>query len=240
MPLFNWVPFNNVAKAIYLCLLIIVLTVIISAFALTTMYRMSSRLYKPIEKSNILREKFFLGDTSQKNIGYPKMQYLKMQYAVLSFFKEHHKELGRVYYSNYYSFNVVLTIATIILAILVFLIANKGWQTSDIFLKISFCTVFFISSFLGIMTITLGQKENYESNFKQYLYYDKIQTNIITFVNTTDQYKPSRIANLTDSFIVAISSDLRANGQFFMAIDANKISFDDISGKLGKSLNGKP
>jgi Na+/H+-translocating membrane pyrophosphatase len=163
-----------------------------------------------------------------------------MQYAVLSFFKEHHKELGRVYYSNYYSFNVVLTIATIILAILVFLIANKGWQTSDIFLKISFCTVFFISSLLGILTITLGQKENYESNFKQYLYYDKIQTNIITFVNTTDQYKPSRVANLTDSFIVAISSDLRANGQFFMAIDANKISFDDISGKLGKSLNGKP
>ncbi len=41
-----------------------------------------------------------------------------------------------------------------------------------------------------------------------------------------------------NSFIVAINNDLRNNNQFFISIDANKVSMDDISGKLGKSING--
>jgi hypothetical protein len=228
------------ARGILLCFSIFFVAVLISAFTLTTMYRMTTRLYKPIEESNRIRENFFLGDTAHKNIGDLKLRYLKMQYTAISNLKEHHKELGRVYYTNYYSFNVILTIATVITGILIFLIANKGWQYADIFLKIAFCSFFFISSFLGIMTISLGQKENYENNFKQYLYYDKIQNNIITFVNTADQYQPQNVNNLTDSFIVAVSNDLKANSQFFMTIDGSKISIDDISGKLGKSLSPKP
>ncbi len=38
--------------------------------------------------------------------------------------------------------------------------------------------------------------------------------------------------NIGDSFIVA------NNHQFFISIDANKVSLEDISGKLGKAVNG--
>lgn len=41
-----------------------------------------------------------------------------------------------------------------------------------------------------------------------------------------------------NSFIVAINNDLRNNNQFFISIDANKVSMDDISGKLDRSING--
>src|SRR5215212_9525952 len=123
MRFYNWFINNTAAKAIALSLTIFLLTFTVSAFTLIKMYQMTTRLYKPIEESNHIREKFFIEDTARKNIGYPKLKFLKMQYTVLSYLKEHHKELGRVYYTNYYSFNVVLTIATVITAILIFLIA---------------------------------------------------------------------------------------------------------------------
>ncbi|MBC7507673.1 MAG: hypothetical protein H7320_02835 [Ferruginibacter sp.] len=41
-----------------------------------------------------------------------------------------------------------------------------------------------------------------------------------------------------DSFIEAINNDRRNNNQFFISIDANKVSMENISGRLGKSVNG--
>jgi len=40
-----------------------------------------------------------------------------------------------------------------------------------------------------------------------------------------------------DSFIEAINNDRRNNNQFFISIDANKVSMENISGRLGKSVN---
>ena len=166
------------------------------------------------------------------------MNFLKMQYEAIGFAKQHHKETGRVSYANYYTFTVILSIATILTAILLIIIANNGWQKATPLAKVSFFTLFSISSFFGVMTATLGQKENYENNFKQYIFYDKVQNNILTFVNTSEKFDSVKSKNLVDSFIVAINSDLRNNNQFFMSIDASKISLDDISSKLGKSVNG--
>ncbi len=123
-------------------------------------------------------------------------------------------------------------------AIFLIVIVNKGWQSANVLAKISFFSFFAISSFFGIMITTLGQKENSESNFKQYLFYDKMQNNILTFVNTSEKYDSIKSKNIVDSFIVAINTDLRNNNQFFISIDANKVNLDDISSKLGKSING--
>lgn len=41
-----------------------------------------------------------------------------------------------------------------------------------------------------------------------------------------------------DSFIEAINNDRRNNKQFFISIDANKVLMENISGKLGKSVDG--
>ena len=205
---------------------------------LISMYKITKRVYRPIEIANAEKEKFFLNDMVHNNIGKYKIEFLKMQYKTISYSKEHHKEIGRIYYANYYTFTVVLSIASILGAIILAVIANKGWQAADTIVKVSFFSLFAISTFFGIMINTLGQKENSESNFKQYLFYDKVQNNILTFVNTSEKYDSIQSKNLVDSFIIAINNDLRNNNQFFISIDANKVSLDDISGKLGKKMNG--
>lgn len=46
------------------------------------------------------------------------------------------------------------------------------------------------------------------------------------------------IRNIVDSFIEAINNDRRNNNQFFISIDANKVLMENISGRLGESVNG--
>jgi hypothetical protein len=225
-------------KYFYISVSILLVFTLVGIGCLVSMYRITNRVYKPIENANIEKQKFFLADSMHDNIGRHKIDFLKMQYKSISHAKEHHKEIGRIYYANYYTFTVILTLATIMGAIVLIIIANKGWQAADTLAKISFFSFFAISTFFGIMISTLGQKENSESNFKQYLFYDKVQNNILTFVSTSDKYDSIRSKNVVDSFIVAINTDLHNNNQFFITIDANKVSLDDISGKLGKQMNG--
>ncbi len=235
----KWAGSTDLSKATLLSLLIIFLTAVVAIFTLTEMYKMSARLYQPLDEANQIKQSFLKSDSLTTTIAPDKVKFLRMEYSVLEKFKYHHKEVGRVYYSNYYSFTVVLSLSIVITAMLVFLISSKGWVNANLILKVAFGTFFCISSFFGIMMATLGQKNNYEDNFKQYLYFDKIQNNIITFLKTSDQYEKQRAQNLVDSFIVAINNDLRTNSQFFLTIDANKASLEDISSKLGKATNGK-
>jgi hypothetical protein len=217
---------------------IFLLFLIVGIACLVSMYRITDRVYKPIETANAEKESFFMSDSVHDNIGVNKIAFLKMQYKSLSYSKDHHKEIGRIYYANYYTFTILLTLASIMAAIFLIVIVNKGWQSADTLAKISFFSFFAISSFFGIIITTLGQKENSENNFKQYLFYDKMQNNILTFVNTSEKYDSIKSKNIVDSFIVAINTDLRNNNQFFISIDANKVNLDDISSKLGKSING--
>jgi hypothetical protein len=211
---------------------------IVGTSCLITMYKITTRVYKPIETGNKEKEAFFLADSMHNNIGKYKIDFLKMQYKTIGYAKEHHKEIGCIYYANYYTFTVILALASILGAIVLIIIANKGWQSADTLAKVSFFSFFAISSFFGIMISTLGQKENSESNFKQYLFFDKMQNNILTFVNTSEKHDSIKSKNIVDSFIVAINTDLRNNTQFFISIDANKVSLEDISSKLGQSING--
>jgi hypothetical protein len=211
---------------------------IVGIGCLISMKKITAGMYEPIEAANQLKEKFFLTDSVHNNIGVLKMDFLKMQYQSIGLAKEHHKETGRVYYTNYYTFTVILSITTILTAILLIIIVNNGWQRAEPLAKVSFFSFFAISSFFGVMTVSLNQKQNYENNFKQYIFYDKVQNNILTFVNTSEKFDSVKSKNLVDSFIVAINTDLRTNNQFFLDIDASKISLDEISSKLGKSVNG--
>jgi hypothetical protein len=124
-------------------------------------------------------------------------------------------------------------------AVLLFVIIQKGWEDTNALIKTLFFILFAISTFFGIMSVSLSQQENYENNFKQYILYDKVQTNIISFLGTSGKYDSLKNEPIIDSFIVSVNNDIKNYSQFFIKIDANKISLEDISSKLGKSVNGK-
>jgi len=235
---FSWIMATGTRKSIALAAGIFSSTILVAIICLTTMYRMANRLYQPLQQSNQLRDRYIMADDHDKKNAVPKLDYLRLQYRNIEYYKEHHKEMGKIYYANYYTFTVLLTVSTILTAILIFQIAETGRKEASLFQKVAFFCFFSISTFLGIMTVTLDQKNNYQNNFGQYIYYDKIQNNILTFVNTTGPCDSLHPKCQVDSFIIALNNDLRNNNQFFITIDANKISLDDITGKLGKAING--
>ena len=235
---FLWFRKTKPGQSIILSLLILVGMTGVGAFSLITMYKMANRVYVPLMQSNELKQKFMLTDNSKKDMEIPKLEYLKLQYKSIELHKAHHKELGKIYYANYYTFSIILAVSSIISAILIFFLAGTGWKDAHYLLKTAFFCFFAISTFFGIMTVTLDQKENYQDNFGQYLYFDKIQNNILTFANTSGDCDSIHSRCRVDSFIIALNNDLKSNNQFFITIDASKISLDDISGKLGKAVNG--
>lgn len=110
-----------------------------------------------------------------------------MQYKAINYANDHHKEISRIYYTNNYTYTVILFIATILSAIMPIIITNKGLQSAEPLAKIFFFSFFSISIFLDIMMSTMGQKENLKSNVKQYLFYEKVQNNILPFKNTSEK-----------------------------------------------------
>lgn len=234
-----WQKFNaTMRQPLAAGITVILLFIILGFISLKTMYAVINRVYKPLQTFNDTRSDY-VTKKSFANLGLQKVATIKTQYTTLENLKTHHKELGKVYYSNYYTFTVLLTVSTILAAVLLFVIIQKGWEDTNALVKTLFFILFAISTFFGIMSVSLSQQENYESNFKQYILYDKVQTNIISFLGTSGKYDSLKNEPIIDSFIVSVNNDIKNYSQFFIKIDANKISLEDISSKLGKSVNGK-
>ncbi|TAH04518.1 MAG: hypothetical protein EAZ16_05175 [Sphingobacteriales bacterium] len=234
-----WQKFDaTIRQPLVAGILVVLLFIILGFISLKTMYAVINRVYNPLQTFNNTRSDY-VTKKPFANLGLQKVATIKTQYITLENLKSHHKELGKVYYSNYYTFTVLLTVSTILAAVLLFVIIQKGWEDTNALIKTLFFILFAISTFFGIMSVSLSQQENYENNFKQYILYDKVQTNIISFLGTSGKYDSLKNEPIIDSFIVSVNNDIKNYSQFFIKIDANKISLEDISSKLGKSVNGK-
>jgi hypothetical protein len=66
----------SIAFSIFLIFLIVGIACLVS------MYRLTDRVYKPIETANQEKESFFMSDSVHDNIGVNKIAFLKMQYAM--------------------------------------------------------------------------------------------------------------------------------------------------------------
>lgn len=95
--------------------------------SLVQMYKVTNRVYKPVEMGKLAKENFFMADAVHNKISKNNIAFLKMQYKAINIAKDNHKEIGRIYYANYYTFTVILALAIILGGIMLIIIANKGW-----------------------------------------------------------------------------------------------------------------
>ena len=124
---------------------ILLVFIFIGISGLVFMYKVTNLIYKLIETANLAKEIFFIADTVHSKIGKTNMAFLQMQYKAINYANDHHKEISRIYYTNNYTYTVILFIATILSAIMLFIIANRGLQSAEPLAKIFIFSFFSIS-----------------------------------------------------------------------------------------------
>ena len=153
------------------------------------------------------------------NVRTLKVRTLKKQYLISSEIKGYYMKIGIAYYKNYYAFSICSIIFTTFLTIAVFLIANKGWQNSNLILKSFLLTTIVISSIYYFLPNVLNNKENLKNNLEKVRVFGKIQYDILTLSNKIKQIDSVQIDSAITSNYERISKDL----DFMSTIDNSKL-----------------
>lgn len=182
-----------------------------------------------INEAEKINSSLINSQTPNSLVSKSKTDYLIGKYKALKLLKNHHSELGRTYYANYYTITLDLIILISILSLIFITTTNIGLKNTSIYLRVIFYTVLAIAVFLTTITLTFSHKENYTNNFKQFIYYDNLQNNIIAFIKTSDGIDSSRSTIIVDSFINKLNIDFTHSNSIISDIDASKISFDNMN-----------
>lgn len=103
---------------------------------------------------------------------------------VLQKYKQHHKllllELGKYRYAIY----AIIPYLTGLVALLTFIIAQRGWEQSSRYLKALLLTAVFLVSLYTIFPKVFNFDETFASNLNSYIAYHKLQQEVFDFSET--------------------------------------------------------
>ncbi|MFD2938237.1 hypothetical protein [Spirosoma flavum] len=145
-------------------------------------------------------------------------EIINRQYKSAKLLKNYYYELAVIYNNNYYKFSACFVVFSALLAVIVFLIAQKGWATSDAIIKVLFLLVSTTASFYYVMPLVFNNKENLQKNIDKIKIFQGLQSDILTFSSSIDKASQKKI----DSMIVNINSRIKDNYDFPITIDPTK------------------
>jgi hypothetical protein len=157
----------------------------------------------------------------------------KTQNHIIYFKKQHYLMMGIQYYANYFAATVVSMFSSICGAIMVFLVAYRGWGQADKFIRAMFIVFFFSASFWGLFPSVFVQDKNSSQNFKRYAELDKIQIDLFNFLSLGGGLGLDGKAVRPDSILTDFNRRIVEQCDFTIGIDASSIqSMNDIAKKL--------
>jgi hypothetical protein len=168
-----------------------------------------------------------------------KMTTVSNQYMIIARQRAVTLNMAQQYYDTYYTIAISLTAATILTAIVVFLIANAGWSNADYKLKTTLFALFFISSLLGVSITTMNLKENFESNFAQDVSLLKLENKIYSFVNCCDTLPRGSLTLKFTRFIADVNSDLNDNYKFAVGMKMSSSMYQDLYKDLSQKTGAQ-
>lgn len=177
----------------------------------------SKEILTPLEEADSLQEnalKFSIQDSTLK------LKILCHQYHVSNYIKKYYKNLAVSYYINYYAFSICAILFTTLLTLAVFLVASKGWLNSSQLLKTFLLTTLMISSIYYFLPNVLNNKENFQKNSDKVKVFQKIQTDILIFLNTFNKNDKLKM----DSTLTSNYNQIISNYEFITTIDNSKIN----------------
>tara|TARA_R110001632_G_scaffold45215_3_gene114862 strand:+ start:1708 stop:2394 length:687 start_codon:yes stop_codon:yes gene_type:complete len=95
--------------------------------------------------------------------------------------KSYHLDLIKLLYKNNYALLTLLPFMSAITAILAFLMIQKGWNGSNLYLKTYFILFTTLTGLVGIYPEVYQQSQSIEKNVQNYLSYKKIQKSIFNY-----------------------------------------------------------
>jgi membrane-associated HD superfamily phosphohydrolase len=160
------------------------------------------------------------------------------QYMLIDAYKKQFLFIASRYQILYFSCTVMTIAATIVLAILGFAIVSKGWANSDLLYRALFLSLFFYTTFLGLVPKVYEHDRNAERNITKYFTLTNLQNDIYNIV----AIKPGTYTHAIDSVQCKVFNDvnqtLKENRNLFIDIKADEIPTKiDVSESL--PVNGK-
>ncbi|MBK7389087.1 MAG: hypothetical protein IPN13_07890 [Bacteroidetes bacterium] len=213
MEIFKKESFQSFLLALGLLLLAITAQRCSLSFMLTS----SNKVLKPLIVADSLQNanlKSLLADSI------PKLKTLNIQYQTAQEIKTYYKDLAVSYYVNYYAFSICSILFTTLLTIAIFLVVNKGWQTSQLILKTFLLTTVVLSSIYYFLPNVLNNKENLQKNSDKVKAFQKIQSDILIFSNKYNQADKEKL----DSALTSNYEQIILNFDFITTIDNSKLN----------------
>lgn len=109
---------------------------------------------------------------------------LKKKIQVAEDYKAHHKDLAVKLYKNNYALYTIFPILSAITAILTFLLVQKGWSSSGIYLKSLFAFFTATTALTGMYPEVYKQSEGISANLDAYGRYKTIQKSMFNYALT--------------------------------------------------------
>lgn len=220
---------NEKSQCFILVLVLLLLGILAQLGSHSFMYHKTNEILKPLSSADSLQ---YVNFKLTINDSLPKLKTLKSQYETAQEIKSYFMNVALTYYLNYYAFSICSIIFTTLLSIAVFLVANKGWQTSPLILKTFLMTTVVLSSIYYFLPTVLSNKDNIQKNLNKVIVYQKIQSDILSFSST---YNPTDDCK-TDTILKSNYDKIVSNFDFIITIDDSKLSsnLQDQLGKLNK------
>jgi hypothetical protein len=181
------------------------------------MLNASNQVLKPLSRADSLQYANFritINDSS------PQLKTLNSQYETAQEIKSFYKVLAISYYVNFYAFSICSILFTTLLTVAIFLVVNKGWQSSPLTLKTFLLTTVVLSSIYYFLPNVLSNKENLQKNSEKVIAFQKIQSDILSFSSV---YNPEEKVNL-DSILINNYNQIILNFDFITIIDNSKLN----------------
>ncbi|WP_452596702.1 hypothetical protein [Pontimicrobium sp. MEBiC01747] len=136
--------------------------------------------------------------------------------------KLHHLDLVKKLYKNNYALLTLFPFISAITAIIAFLLIQKGWTSSGVYLKSFFILFTTLTALIGIYPEVYKQTESIEANLEAYLSHKKIQKSIFNYALTAPVIEKKEIS--FNVFLDSINTKEKALSNIIFGLQKKTVS----------------
>lgn len=144
------------------------------------------------------------------------------EYKILDAFKGQFILTAERYEILFFCCSVMLLVCSILTGILAFTVASIGWVPTSPFYKAAFLTMFFYTTFFGLVPKVFDHEGNAEKNITKYFVLTNLQTDIYNAVALKSN-STSRMDSVQCKTFSEMTAALKANRNLFITIRTENI-----------------
>lgn len=161
---------------------------------------------------------------ASKTLSKEEIDILLRKVSILEQNKSHHADLIRSLYKNNYALLTLFPFLSAITAIIAFLILQRGWNESNVYLKTYFVLFTTITTLVGIYPEVYQQTETIKENLDTFLGYKGIQKTIFSYSLTAPLLEKDTIE--FNTFLDRINTEEKQLSSIIFSIEKKAVDKD--------------